>query len=315
MTSPRRIRFAVAAHAVTDGPAWMATARRTEELGYDTLLLPDHTNPQLAPLVGLLAAALATTTLRVGTQVLCNDLRNPVIAAKEVASVDLLSGGRFDWGMGAGWLPSDYHNSGVRLDPPGVRVDRLIESVGLMRSLLAGEAVDHAGTYYEARDLVGSPLPVQRPHPPLLIGGARQRLLRFGGAEADIVSIAPSWDSRQVGPYPPMMTVDEAVDNQIRWAREGAESAGRDFGEVELSVTVMPATVTDDAASVFESAGAMHGLTTAQARRAPFILAGTVAEICETVLERRERWGLSYWVVPVESLEAMAPVVASLSGT
>ena len=157
----RRFRFGVAAHAVASAQRWRALARQTEDLGYATLLLPDHANPQLAPIPGLLAAALCTTTLRVGTQVLDNDNRNPVIAAKEVASIDLLTDGRFDWGMGAGWLTSDYEATGIAFEPPKVRLERLMEAVTVMRSLFAGGPVDFDGEHYTVRGAVGDPRPVR----------------------------------------------------------------------------------------------------------------------------------------------------------
>lgn len=316
-TSPpasRPLRFGVAAHAVLDAATWRNTARRLEDQGYATLLLPDHTNPQLAPIPGLVAAATATTTLRVGTQVLCNDFRNPVVTAKEVATLDLLSEGRADWGMGAGWLPSDYENAGIPLDPPAVRISRLRESVRLMKALFSGERVDHHGEHYRVEGLTATPLPVQRPHPPLIIGAAQKRMLRLAGAEADIVSVSPSWDARQIGPFPPKVSVEEGTDLQLGWIGEGAASAGRSLDDLELSLTIIPVIVTDDADAGFESAAPPNGLTVDEARRAPHILVGSVEQIAETILERRERWGFSNWVIPVEAAERFAPVAARLAG-
>lgn len=311
---PRPLRFGVAAHAVVDAPSWRALARRVEEQGYATLLLPDHTNPQLAPIPGLVAAAAATTTLRVGTQVICNDLRNPVITAKEVATLDMLSEGRADWGMGAGWLPSDYESSGVPFDPAPVRVERLRESVRLMKALFSGEQVDHEGRHYRVQGLTATPSPVQRPHPPLIIGAAQRRMLKLAGAEADIVSVSPSWDSRQIGPYPPKVSVEEGTDRQIGWIAEGAARAGRTLDDLELSLTIIPVIVTDDAAAGFANAATPNGLTVDEARRSPHILVGTVDQIAASILERRDRWGFSNWVIPVEAAGVFAPVVAKLAG-
>lgn len=311
MTGP--IRFGVAAHAVDDGPTWRALARRVEDLGYATLLLPDHTNPQLAPIPALVAAAAVTTTLRVGTQVLCNDLRNPVITAKEVATIDVLSEGRFDWGMGAGWLPADYDGTGITFDRPGVRIRRLQESVALMKALFSGEPVDHHGEFYRAGGLSGTPSPVQRPHPPLLVGAAQERLLRWAGSVADIVSVAPSWESRQIGSFPASVGIEEGMDRQVSWVSEGAASAGRTLADVELSVTAMPVTVTGAAGATaddFARAGAPHGISGDDAVHAPYLLVGSVEEIADTVRARHERWGVANWVVPVQVVEAFAPVVA-----
>lgn len=315
MTTARRIRFGVAAHSVEDAASWRSSARRIEEQGYGTLLLPDHANPQLAPVPGLVAAAAATTTLRVGTQVLCNDMRNPVVTHKEIATLDLLSEGRADWGMGAGWLPSDYEATGVAFDEPAVRLARLKESVQVIKALFSGEPVDHDGEHYRVRGVKGSPAPVQRPHPPLLIGGSRHHLLSFAGAEADIVSISPSWDARQIGPYPPSITVEEGIERQLESIRGGAAAAGRTIEDVELSLTAMPIVVTEDLDEGYAKAAAKHRITPDEARRAPYILVGPPERIADTILERRERWGLSNWVVPVGRADAMAPVVARITGS
>lgn len=312
----RSIRFGVAAHAVADARQWLALARRVEDLGYSTLLLPDHTNPQLAPIPALVAAATVTTTLRVGTQVLCNDLRNPVVTAKEVATLDLLSEGRADWGMGAGWLPSDYEGAGVAFDPPGVRLARLRESVSLMKALFSGEPVDHEGRYYRAGGLVGSPSPVQRPHPPLLVGGAQRQMLTWAGSVADIVSISPSWEARRFGDIPPAVSVEEGMDRQVGWIRDGAVAAGRPPSEVELSLTALPVTVTSRPVTDEDlaRAGAPHGLDAVGAARAPYVLVGSVEQMAETILARHQRWGVANWVVPVEVAEVFAPVLRRILG-
>ena len=307
----RRFRFGVAAHAVASAQRWRDLARQTEDLGYATLLLPDHANPQLAPIPGLLAAALCTTTLRVGTQVLDNDNRNPVIAAKEVASIDLLTDGRFDWGMGAGWLTSDYEATGIAFEPPKVRLERLMEAVTVMRGLFAGGPVDFDGEHYTVRGALGDPRPVQSPHPPLLLGGSRRRLLSYAGREADIVSISPSWESRRILGADPTIGVEESMERQIGWIRE---AAGTRFGEIELSLTVMPVEVTETPGAAFERIAPNLGLTPEQARVSPHLLVGSVSEICDALLARRERWGLSNIVVPVGALARFAPVVARLAG-
>lgn len=315
----RRLRFGVAAHSAPGAAAWRDLARKVEDLGFATLLLPDHANPQLAPIAGLTAAAGATTTLRVGTQVLCNDLRNPVVTAKEMATLDLLSDGRADWGMGAGWLTSDYDATGIPFDPPGTRVGRLIEAVHLIRALFSGEPVDHDGAHYRVHGIAGSPAPVQRPHPPLLVGGSHERLLRFAGAEADIVSISPSWSSRQFGPYPASIGVEESMDRQVGWVRSAADGAGGRFERVELSLTVMPVAVTEGGAegraAAAERIAPNVGLTPEQVLVSPHVLVGGIDQICDTVLARRDRWGLSNWVVPIGALDAFAPVVARLAGS
>lgn len=307
----RRFRFGVNPHGAADAAEWTAIARKAEDLGYATLLVPDHLNPQLAPFSALAVVAAATTTLRIGTQVLCNEFRPPVVAAKELATLDLLSGGRLDWGMGAGWLPNDVDALGG-MPAPSVRVDRLIESIGLMRSLFSGEPVRHDGEHYRV-DLAGArPLPVQRPHPPLLVGGAQRRLLTFAGSVADIVSISPGLAARAFGPFGASMSVEANTDRQVGWVRAGA---GERFADVELSVVAMPAKVTDRPREAAEEIAPNLGLTSDEVLRSVHVLLGSVDEICERLVERRERWGISNVVIPWGCADGFAPIVARLAGT
>src|SRR6266542_6208759 len=182
---PRPFRFAVTARFAGSGPHWRDVARRAEDLGYDVLLVTDHMGKQLAPIPALMAAADATTRLRVGSFVFANDYRNPVMLAKEVATIDLLSGGRVEMGIGAGWSTRDYRELGIPYDAPAVRVSRLEESVGLVKRLLTQESVDHAGEHYAVRGAKDRPRPLQRPHPSLMIGGGGPRVLRLAPREAD----------------------------------------------------------------------------------------------------------------------------------
>lgn len=315
----RPFRFGVATHGARNGREWRDLARRVEGQGYATLLISDHANPQFAPIPALAFAAAATDTIRLGTQVLCNDFRNPVLLAKEVATLDVLSDGRFDWGMGAGWLPSDYEATGISFDPPGERVGRMIESVDIMRRLFGGETVDHSGRFYETKGAICSPPPLQSPHPRLLIGGADKRMMRFAGSMADIVSISPGFAARSFGDFPASMGVEEYKDRQIGWVREGA---GERFSSVELSITVLPVRVLPDdgcgeavVRQAAEEIGPTQGVTTDEALVSPHVLIGSVGQICDTLLERRERWGLSNWVFPSGLADSLALVVARLTGT
>ena len=181
MAHARRFRFGVTAHQAGSGAEWKALSRKVEDLGFSTLFVCDHLGDQLAPVPALAAAAEATTDLRVGVLVACNDFRHPVIQAKEVATLDVLSGGRAEWGVGAGWLAPEYEAAGLAFDPGPVRVDRMQEAVAVMKALLGDGVVTHEGRHYRVTNLDGRPKPVQRPHPPLLIGGARKRVLRFAG--------------------------------------------------------------------------------------------------------------------------------------
>jgi probable F420-dependent oxidoreductase len=308
----RPFRFAANPHGAPTAAAWRDLARRVEDLGYSALYLPDHVNPQLAPTAGLVAAAAATTTVRLGVQVLNNDLRHPVVAAKEVASLDVLSDGRAEWGMGAGWHPTDYDARGETMDPGSVRVERLAEAIGLMRGLFAGGEVDHAGAHYRVRLAAGTPAPVQRPHPPLLVGAAHERMLRLAGREADVVSISPAWDSRTFGGRPPSIDVEASLARQVGWVRE---AAGDRADAIELSVTAFPVRITDRPEDVAAEVGPHVGLDGDQALASPHVLLGTVDGLCEELLARRERLGITHVVVPPGAIDAFAPVVARLAGT
>ncbi|MBX3314819.1 MAG: TIGR03621 family F420-dependent LLM class oxidoreductase [Actinobacteria bacterium] len=298
-------------HGAADAADWSAMARKAEDLGYATLLVPDHLNPQFAPFTALTAAALATSTLRVGTQVLCNEFRHPVVTAKEVATLDLVSGGRFEWGMGAGWVPEDFAAAGIDT-PKGTRVTKLIEAVTIMKALFAGDDVDHVGAHYTVRTGAASPLPVQRPHPPLIIGGAKERILTFAGAAADIVSISPGLAARAFGEYEAGMSVEDNTTQQVEWVRSGA---GDRFDEVELSVVAMPVRITDRPRDAAEEVAPNFGLTPDEALRSVHLLLGSVEEICDLLEARRARWGISNVVVPWHFADAFAPVVARLAGS
>jgi probable F420-dependent oxidoreductase len=313
----RRFRFGVVGESICDGERLIDEARRAEALGYSTLLLRDHFvrepfGDQLAPMIALTAAAAATTTLRVGTLVLDNDYRYPAVLAKEAATLDVLSGGRFELGIGAGWLREEYEQAGIRFDPPGVRVDRLEESIQVIKRLLSGAATKFDGSHYRLDGLESFPAPAQRPRPPILIGAGSKRMLGLAGREADVVNILPKalpdgTISEELSERSP-----ETIAHKIGWVRE---AAGDRFGEVELSAfaTVV---IEADAASAAERLAAERGWDGQGARllEMPSMLLGPVERIADQLQERRERFGLSYYVVSDELMETAAPVVERLSG-
>ena len=291
---------------------WIALGRRAEDLGYSTLTMPDHFGDQLAPLVALQAIADATTTLRVGTLVLDNDYRHPVVLAKEVATLDVLSGGRVELGLGAGWMRTDYEQSGIAYDPPKVRVDRFEEGLEVLTRLLAADGpVDFSGEHYTIAGLEGHPRPVQS-RVPILIGGGAKRVLSIAARHADIVGI--NFDLRSGGISAEMTAsgTAEMVDEKIGWIRD---AAGDRFDELELNIDVFVASVTDDRGALAEALAAGFGLTAEQALEIPFALVGTIEQMIETLQQRRERYGISYVIFPGDQMDAMAPVVAALAGT
>lgn len=315
---PRPFRFAVHTSSATDGEMWVSEARRFEELGFSTLLLRDHFDDQLAPIAAMTAAAAATTALRVGCLVFDNDYRHPLVLAKELATIDLLSGGRVDVGIGAGWMAPDYEQAGMTFDAPGTRVSRMIEGVQIMKGLFADGPFNFAGKHYTITAHEGLPKPVQRPHPPIMIGAGGERLLRFAAREADIIGINPvkrsneDWADQNV-----QDATEEATDRKVGWIRE---SAGARFDDLELSIVAPFVVITDDRRSLAESIAG--GLVTGAGADAgpeavlssPYVLLGTVDEIVETLEARRERWQLSYYVCNDDSAETMAPIIKRLNG-
>lgn len=306
---PRPFRFAVTARFAGTGAKWRDVARRAEDLGYDVLLVTDHMGPQLAPIPALMAAADATTRLRVGSFVFANDYRNPVMLAKEVATLDVLSGGRVEVGIGAGWKTGDYRELGIAYDAPAVRVSRLEESVVLLKRLLSEEHVDHTGEHYTVRGAKIIPRPVQRPHPPLMIGGGGRRVLRLAARQADIVTFSPQVNASG-RPRLDAITEKALASRVMRFRAAAGERAER----VELNVFVFDAAVTDRARSLMAAVSgylrrAANGLV-----RSPFVLYGSRASLRELLLERRERLGLSYISVPGNAMREFAPIVAELRG-
>jgi probable F420-dependent oxidoreductase len=308
----RPFRFGVQASGAADGGSWRDRARRAEALGYSALYMPDHLGDQFGPLVALTAAAEATTTLRVGALVLDNDFRHPVPLAKELATLDLLSGGRLEVGLGAGWMHSDYAESGIPLDPPGTRISRLEEALAVMKDLWSKGTADLDGAHYRVRAAQGLPRPATRPHPPLLIGGGGRRVLSLAAREADIVGVNANLGAGALGPEVAASATAERFAERVAWVRE---AAGERFEGLELQVLAFLAQVVPNRREVAERLAPLFGLSPQEALRVPIALVGTVDEICDTLVERREEYGFSCWVVHDAELDAFAPVVERLAGT
>jgi probable F420-dependent oxidoreductase len=303
-------RFGIQCRGAADGRTWRELARQAEDLGWSTLTLPDHFEDALAPTPALMAAADATSVLRVGTMVYANDYRHPVVLAKEAATLDVLTGGRFDLGLGAGWMTTDYEQAGVPLDRPGVRIDRLTEALDVLRGLWAGEPLTFAGDHYRVSEMEGFPKPSTSGGPPIVIGGGGRRVLQLAARVADVVGInvnlaAGVIDSRSFGFGTP-----EATDEKVAWIRDAAGDR-----EPVLHVRVHLAMVTDDRDGIVDQLAPGFGLTPEQAMGTPHALIGDVSQICDQLEERRERWGISYLGLSADQLEPFAPVIARLAGT
>jgi probable F420-dependent oxidoreductase len=289
-------------------------ARRIESLGYDLMTVPDHLTRLLAPLPVLVSAAAATQRLRLGTNVLNNDFRHPVVLAREAATVDLLTDGRFQLGLGAGSIEAEYREAGLPFDPGGTRVARLGEAVAIVKRLLSGERLIFAGQHYRVSEHVLDPLPVQRPHPPILIGGNGRKLLALAAREADIIGFS-GITFRGGGALPPDLSAWRvaALEARLRHVRE---SAGEDrFARLELNALVQRVVVTDDRRRAAEElTQRWTQLSVDELLQSPFALIGTTDEIAHDLETRRARWGFSSYVVQEPYLDTFAPIVARLAG-
>ncbi len=318
MANQHAFRFGVINEQTAAPDAWIAQVRQIEAWGYSTFLIRDHFAPdyfgdQFAPFAALTAAACATTSLRVGTLVFDNDYRHPVMLAKEAATLDLLSGGRLELGLGAGWLQSEYDQAGMQYDPPGVRIQRLSEAIAVLKGLFAEAPLTFAGMHYTINNLNGFPKPMQRPYPPILIGAGHKRMLMLAGCEANMVGILTTSVATGRVVDDPLARMAARVGEQIAWVREGA---GARFDEIELS-TVATLIVTDQRRARTEQwirERGWSGVTAEQVWDMPAVLIGSVEQLADDLLRRRKQLGFSYYVVSDQSAEAAAPLVARLAG-
>ena len=306
----RGFRFGVQVSKETSAKGWAELARRTEAAGYEVLTMPDHFTDQLAPIPALMAAASATTTLRVGALVFDNDYKHPVVLAKELATIDLLSDGRLEIGLGAGWMISDYEEAGIPYDSPKVRIDRFIEGVAVIRGAMAEGSFSFSGDHYTITNYNGQPKPMQA-RPPLLIGGGGKRVLSYAAREADIIGINGTMTAGVVGPEALSTMTAESVDEKV--AIVAAAGAHR-INDIEMNIRTFFVKVTNDRAATVDGISSMFGVSKDMIDASPFALIGSVEECIEQLLERRERWGFSYTIVGAENIDECAPIVAALRG-
>jgi probable F420-dependent oxidoreductase len=327
MSTPA-FRFAVQSASTTSGQAWRELARRCEGSGYSTLYVADHYvdsasngGQVLAAVPAIATAAAVTDTLRVGARVLCIDYHHPVVLAKQAATLDLLSDGRFDLGLGAGWVGSEYEAMGLEMDDAPTRIARLADTVDFVRRFFTGEVLDAdaasgvAASGVTAAGFRGEPVPVQAGGPPIMIGGGARKVLTLAGRVADIVSF--NFDNRAgvVGPTSVQSAAASVMEQRIGWVRDGA---GDRFDQILLEVGAYFTVVTPDtsaAEATAEKMGGMFGMSGADMLAHPNALIGTVDEICDRLVERRERYGISVITVSDRNLESFTPVVARLAGT
>lgn len=284
----------------------LAAARRAEELGFDIVLVSDHVGPGLSPMPTLAAMAAVTTSIRLGTFVLNNDMRNPVQLAWEASTVDRLSGGRFELGLGAGHTPQEYAATGLDKKPPRERKERLAESVEIVRQLVDGARVDFNGVHYRVSGAQIDAAVQERL--PILVGGNGARLLEHAGQHADIVGFQGLGKTGDDGHSHEVRWSTDWLDVQVGQVRDGA---GDRFDQVELNSLVQVVEVTDNRASALSAVcDRVRGLSMEDAAVIPYILVGSVDEIVRQMRVGEERWGINYYVV--RELDAFEPVLAAL---
>jgi len=291
---------------------WIDTAKKAEDLGYSALLMPDHFGNQLAPIAALSTAAAVTETLRIGTLVFANDFRHPAYLAKEMSTLDLLSEGRLEVGLGAGWMNSDYAETGMTHDRAGIRIDRMIEGIEVLRGLWGADKFSFSGDHYTITDMDGLPKPVQADGPPIIVGGGGKRVLSTAARMADIVGVNPNVGEGVVGAEAIKSMSADATEEKLGWVRA---AAGDRFDDIEISILKFVTIVTDDRDAVAEKVGGGMGMDAATILASPHTLVGSAEQIADELIGQRERWQGSYVTVQSDAIDSFAPVVAALAGT
>lgn len=307
----RPFRFGVQIARPRSSQEWREQARQVEALGYDVFLMPDHLGRQFSIGPALAVVADATENLRIGTLVWQNDLRHPALVAMEAATLDVLSNGRFEFGIGAGGsFPPEYEWTGIAFDPPKKRVDRLEESIQVFKGLAGDDPFSFSGTCFSFKDYQSNPKPMQKPYPPFLIAGGGTRMLTLAAREADIVAILPRMLPGDAG-----FAEDEASLDAFASKVEFVKGiAGDRFAEMELNILVQMLSVTEDRRAEIDRLKSKHRMTDDDWFDSPMVYVGSIDEIVNRLREVRERLGVSYFVVFEPVMEEFAPIVAKLAG-
>jgi probable F420-dependent oxidoreductase len=316
--STQPFRFGLINEQLLEPQRWIAHVQHAEQLGYATFLLRDHLVPdyfgdQYAPLIALASAASATTRLRLGTMVLANDFRHPALLAKEIATLNALSGGRVEIGIGAGWLRNEYEAAGMTYASAGTRIARLEEALTIMRGLWSGESVTFNGAHYQVNGLRCVPLPAQRPGPRIFLGGGHERMLKLAGRCADSVGLLTTSVASGAMVADPTERTPEAVERKLNWVRAGA---GARYDAIELSL-IPTVLLSDDRVAATErliGEQGWQGLSVEEVWAMPAVFVGDVSQIAATMRERRAHYGFSYYVFSDHQAEELAPLVAMLAG-
>lgn len=307
-------RFGVQLQQSGSGAEWVEQARRVEAHGYAVATMPDHFDAQFAPVPALQAILSATTTLRAGALVFDNDYKHPLVLAKELATMDVLSDGRVEIGLGAGWMIADYAQAGMTYDRAGIRIDRFVEGLAVIKGVMGPEPFSYEGEHYTIRDHDGFPKPVQGARPPILIGGGGPRVLGIAAREADIVGVNGTLAAGVIGPEAIATMTRSSVIDKVKVVADAARDAGR-IEHIEMNIRTFFVSITDDRDSHLSAMAGMIGVEEQMIAESPFALIGDVDQICDTLVARREEFGFSYVIVGAGEIDAFAPVVARLAGT
>jgi len=310
---PKPFRFGVQCSSLpADG--WVERVRRIEALGYSTLFCPDHFGPQWDPTAMLAAAAAVTTRLRVGTLVYGIDYRHPVIYAKQAATLHLLSGGRHEFGIGAGWMETDYQQAGMSYDRPGLRIERLAEALGIITGMWKGDGFSYSGRHFRVREIPRAAELPEGSRPTVLIGGGGRRMLTLAGRYGDIVGINPTLVEGKVTAQTPADLAPERVREKVEWVRDAARAAGRDADAIELNSLVFVVAITDRPQGIREALAKNSGMTVEQVADCPLFLTGSASEIRERLEKRREQTGISYVAIQGRDMEIVERFAAEVAG-
>ncbi len=308
----RPFRFSVQHHAAADGKAWRELARKTEDLGYTTLYLPDHFGDQWSPTVAMTIAAEVTQNLRVGALVYDVDYRHPVMQAKEVATLDVAFPGRTIFGFGAGWMKTDYDEAGIAYDSPGTRIERMKEALTIMKALWTDGTCTFEGAHYTITNAQGFPRPATPGGPPVVIGGGGKKILTYAAQIADTIGVNPNLAAGAVGPEVAQSALGDVYRERIQWIRD---AAGNRFDSIDLQVLTFMTQIVPNRDEVIANIAPLFSIDPAQVLDIPLVMIGTEDEIVESLQKRREEFGFNDIVVQGDAMEAFAPIVARLTGT
>jgi probable F420-dependent oxidoreductase len=311
MSDTSRFRFAMQMTSASTGAEWLALARRFEDEGYDVVSMPDHLGPQFAPVPALAAIAATTSRVQLSMFVLANDHRHPAVLAKEMTTLDVLSEGRLELGLGAGWHQAEHRAQGITFDPPGIRIDRLAEAVTILKRAFAGETFSFHGTHYTLEDLEVLPKPVRAGGIPLVLGGGGRRMLSLAAREADIVSLSTNNRSRSQPTGATAGLSFETVHEQVGWVRD---AAGDRFDDLTLNIRVLGVAIGPDHAAAATELAQSFQTDVATAEQSPFLFIGSVEQVCDHAARIRQELGISYFTISQRHADHVTPVLQRLAG-